>query len=106
MLDYLMHNCHTGAARAFMKECGVTPADGEADRDRDAVIFVPGHKPHKTSEEELRTLEERLAMGELRKGALPTSSPLSARAQLFISPVRHPEPHTDRPDRRGDGAPP
>ncbi|EIW60346.1 uncharacterized protein TRAVEDRAFT_45598 [Trametes versicolor FP-101664 SS1] len=65
VLDYLMHNCHTGAARAFMKECGVTPADGETDRDRDAVIFVPGHKPHKTSEEELRTLEERLAMGEL-----------------------------------------
>lgn len=67
-----MHNCHTGAARAFMKECGVTPADGEGDRDGDAVMFVPGHKPHKTSEEELRTLEERLAMGELRKGALPS----------------------------------
>ncbi|KAH9901391.1 CTLH/CRA C-terminal to lish motif domain-containing protein [Cubamyces lactineus] len=61
VLDYLMHNCHTSAARAFMRECGVKRADSDGDATMAAV-------PERiTSEEDLLALEERIAMGELRK---------------------------------------
>ncbi|KAI0374896.1 hypothetical protein BV20DRAFT_1080575 [Pilatotrama ljubarskyi] len=58
VLDYLMHNCHTSAARAFMRECGVKRVDAEGDE--------PMVTPEKeTSEEDLQALEDRLALGEL-----------------------------------------
>ncbi|KAI8998633.1 hypothetical protein BD414DRAFT_128434 [Trametes punicea] len=61
VLDYLMHNCHTSAARAFMRECGVKQRDADGD---ETMTTMSGRV---TSEEDLRALEERLAMGELRK---------------------------------------
>ncbi|OSC97110.1 hypothetical protein PYCCODRAFT_1440469 [Trametes coccinea BRFM310] len=61
VLDYLMHNCHTAAARAFLSECGVKRVDSDGD---DTMAITPGKE---TSEEDLQALEERLAMGELRK---------------------------------------
>ncbi|KAI0647056.1 hypothetical protein C8Q79DRAFT_1046909 [Trametes meyenii] len=59
VLDYLMHNCHTGAARAFMKDCGVKRTD--VDRDGDQPMFP---LPRGTSDADLRALEERLSLGE------------------------------------------
>ncbi|KAI0336544.1 hypothetical protein GY45DRAFT_410959 [Cubamyces sp. BRFM 1775] len=61
VLDYLMHNCHTGAARAFMRECGVKRGDSDVDA---AMVTIPERE---TSEEDLLALEERIAMGERRK---------------------------------------
>ncbi|KAI0664802.1 hypothetical protein C8Q70DRAFT_13667 [Cubamyces menziesii] len=61
VLDYLMHNCHTNAARAFMRECGVKRADSDGDA---SMAAVPERV---TSEEDLLALEQRIAMGELRK---------------------------------------
>ncbi|KAI0362105.1 hypothetical protein OH77DRAFT_1388711 [Trametes cingulata] len=59
VLDYLMHNCHTSAARAFLRECGVKRVDAEGDE--------PMVTPEKeTSEEDLQALEDRLALGELQ----------------------------------------
>ncbi|KAJ3002269.1 hypothetical protein NUW54_g5937 [Trametes sanguinea] len=67
VLDYLMHHCHAAAARAFMSECGVKRVDPDGD---DTMATTPARG---TSQEDLQALEERLAMGELRKGALPCS---------------------------------
>ncbi|KAI0670377.1 hypothetical protein C8Q78DRAFT_1090939 [Trametes maxima] len=57
VLDYLMHNCHTSAARAFMKECGVKRPDADVDQPMFPL-------PRGTSDADLRALEERLALGE------------------------------------------
>ncbi|CDO68283.1 hypothetical protein BN946_scf184799.g10 [Trametes cinnabarina] len=60
VLDYLIHNCHTAAARAFMNECGVKRVDSDGD---DTMMTM---SERKMSEEDLQALEERLAMGELQ----------------------------------------
>lgn len=62
VLDYLIHNCYTSATRAFVRESGVKHVDADGDE-----VMT---SPVKESSEAVDTLEERLAMGELRKGAL------------------------------------
>ncbi|KAI0709243.1 CTLH/CRA C-terminal to lish motif domain-containing protein [Earliella scabrosa] len=59
VLDYLIHNCYTSATRAFVRESGVKHVDADGDE-----VMT---SPVKESSEAVDTLEERLAMGELRK---------------------------------------
>ncbi|KAI0636966.1 hypothetical protein C8Q77DRAFT_1095367 [Trametes polyzona] len=66
VLDYLMHNSHTSAARAFMNECGLK-RDPDAVPARDNLPFSMTGRPKPVPEADLRLLEERLALGEKRK---------------------------------------
>ncbi|KAI0748129.1 hypothetical protein C8Q80DRAFT_1270571 [Daedaleopsis nitida] len=59
VLDYLVHNCYTSTAHAFVRESGIKHVDADGDE-----MMI---SPEKEKPEVLDTLELRLAMGELRK---------------------------------------
>ncbi|TBU65818.1 hypothetical protein BD310DRAFT_28239 [Dichomitus squalens] len=60
VLDYLVHNCYTSAARVFV---GESSGPKDVDADGDEVMA----SPVKEASNELDEFEERLAMSELRK---------------------------------------
>ncbi|KAH9946112.1 uncharacterized protein BXZ73DRAFT_37778 [Epithele typhae] len=65
VLDYLVHNCYTNAARAFVRDSSVKPIGSDGD---EAMASPVKEIPSAV----LDSLEERLAMDEFRKGALPS----------------------------------
>ena len=62
VLDYLVHNCYTSAASAFVRESS-GPKDVDADGDELMT------SPVKEAPTDTDGFEQGVAMGELRKGA-------------------------------------